>query len=237
MRYTDLFEAAPSRVVASQIYWHGTNNTSGQKVLRDGFIVGSMRPRGATYLAPLLPGIYMTPDPTYALNFAKWDNTQKFGWMFACQGSDMIDVEIDEDEVGTALKSALRKERFPNETANDYQKKFVKAAALALSNDAFRAELLGLAKRLLSEEELINLSSRNHPGETARAGAKLISELAPATKLMMIDHGCHITHMVNLIPSNAWRFSPKLATKINNELVIPGNSPVDVLDRLAERMR
>ena len=115
MRYQRIIDEAVSVGSRHAIYWHGTNNTSGRTILQEGFRPGFQRHRVTKgYIPPAYPGIYLTPRLTVAITYAYRENRQKFGWLFGIDAAKLTQVDIDQDEIGTAMRAALFKQAWPN---------------------------------------------------------------------------------------------------------------------------
>ena len=232
-----LREAAVTPAVASRLYWHGTDNKSGTRILKEGIRPGNeivtTRAKDPTYLPPVFPGVYLTPDLRYALKFT--ETKQKYGWVFAIAGQDLTDLEIDEDEVGKAVRYGLQAVANPSNNRFDMDR----PACAVVSRDAeFRDALLALASQHLPDDLMQHLRTfgKYSAKWMSDAGAALIPVMPDGMKQTLVDAGCHVVNRTAIVPQMAWRFPPAAYCDIHNAFN-RNNDAAGTLDRMAERMR
>ncbi len=231
MRYYEIISEVVLVGSRHVIYWHGTNNTSGSKILQNGFLPGFQRqrlPKG--YIPPAHSGIYLTPRVTVAIEYAYRENRQKFSWLFGINATKLVQVEIDEDEIGTAMRAALYKQELPTlfNTKRDPISKIMDTDFL------LRSEFLSLTSHLPAEL-LKNLRDfhLNNAKWLSDTGKILNDYLSTEAKLKLIDAGCNIAHGAAMTPDQAWRFDTKLGVVIYNDCIRNG---VSALPKHAEQI-
>jgi len=217
-------------------YWHGTNNVAGQKIMREGFQVDVLRPRGKHYLPPAYAANYFTPRFLIAFRYACDGNRQRYGWMFGVRSEDLGELEIDEDEIGIVVRQSYRKTEMPQKTSSPYDVKFEPMIHMTLIDEALRSVILALAQQHLPPDLITNLRQYNSWNSRWFSDAgRILNPLLPIEiKLKMIAAGCHIAHLEPIIPEQAWRFDPRQQLDLHNAFV---QHDYAALDQFAERMR
>lgn len=239
--YIQLIEASITPSVAKRAYWHGTDNKCGQRIMKEGLRPGSeiitTKASNPKYIPAVTSGIYLTPSFTYALTFTK--TTQKYSWIFNIPGDALSDIEIDEDEIGSAIRYALKYKQNPNNPDIVYARRMGIAACKLILNDGnLRDSLLSIAQTNLPDDLWRQLNEFWHLNRRwlADAGKHLLPILPDTMKQSMVDAGCHIVNRTPIVPISAWRFDPGNRNNIHNKY-IETSSISKALDAFAERMR
>ncbi len=150
--------------------------------------------------------MYMTPSIQYALIYAlggvkmetePWDGDKapdkRYGAVFTIPGSELQDIQPDEDAVGEMLHDVLT-----NKLAHrDYHYELLKSP-----NDLKWLEYS--AQRYLTPLQIQKVKRYDDIGHLIVAGKKLVGYLTDAQKLQLIDLGASIANQGGVHPSECW---------------------------------
>lgn len=197
--------AYPRESDFSATYYHGTSSIESViGILRDESIKPSVN-RSRRTAVPVLGRMYMTRSIYYALIYAmggikmgtspwKGDDTpdRRYGAVFIIPGTELRDIQPDEDAVGEILHDVLK-----NSATHDYRYDLLK----------FPQDLNWLkwmAEINLTPLQLKKLINYEDYGHLIVAGKKLVKILNNDQKLMLIDLGASIAHEGGVKPAECW---------------------------------
>ena len=190
--------AAPTASIMKKVYYHGTAfEKAGLAILKRGIEPGDLatpeKYTGMKNLVPVSGKVYITPSLHYAQIYAIGGdfageeepielNGQEFGYLFSINGSDLVDVQPDEDSVGEMVMKELN---IPGK-------------------NPVISRVADIVSTTLSARDLKKLKYGEY-GMYAHAGKKVMSKLSDSEKIELIAAGAHIAHHGKLIPSGAWK--------------------------------
>lgn len=225
-RFLELAE--PREQDRAKTYYHGTNSIAKAKnILQNGLDPQQTdvkyQGRRKTYLSPQQGHVYITPDLRYAIIYAiggnflgnsppDWMLEEPYGAVLEFSGSQLQDINPDEDQVGEILNLLLTS---PQEIANyRYNSK-----VLADKNMVNR--FISIAKQVLTPLQYKNMSTKYGKGTEihyqANVGKKLVKHLSNDIKHWLIDAGAHIAHKGNLFPTRVWVINKRDSIKLAND--------------------
>lgn len=220
------------------VYYHGTSSTKlGEKILRD----GELRPGKESYLSmsPVPGRVYLTPSLEYVSAYVCGgvcnsndveyliERGGQYGYLFVLKGTDLVDLVLDEDVLGTLLsenRPSWLRYKFEHLLENN------QAVWEALSDQA-------LSEAIEVEEEddpdfspefyaqeysfLQNVYMGTFP-EIAMAGKFLLEEMdeeemADLMEYIASDKGNALSHDGPVKFSEAWRFDKNLAPELSED--------------------
>ena len=202
-----------------KILYHGTNESAGKAILKDGFI----DPKGTeikygdrkSSLRPQAGKVYMSHSIEYATIYAiganmigneAWPSEQdiekngRYCYIFEFDQDDLTEENIhpDEDGIGEILHLYFTK----NKENNTYDtSKF---------NSSLFSKIVALARDKLTGPQLTNLSHRFcEYSWFAKAGKKLMPYLTTEMSNLLIDMGAHTAHTGKAYIKRAYKFDRK----------------------------
>lgn len=191
--------AKPTEDLISGVYYHGTSNESNFKsiIKHGGLKPGNITIKRGSHLTPVIGKVYLTKDISYAQIYAIggnvagsefWDkdfkNNDRYGYLFVINGSELKDIQPDEDNVG----ELIYKKEGPN-------------------------WLFSLANKHLTINTL-NKIKQGEYNYFASGGKKLLNYMTDEQKIDLINNfGSHIANESNLVKyKEIWKID-KLKTK------------------------
>ena len=189
-------------------YWHGTDTLAkAAGICKEGIKAREISSR--KHLAPVKGKVYMTPNARtgliYAMNgimmghkpWRKYDGVDRFGVVFEISGSDLGDIQPDEDSVGEILYTVV---------------KYFKTGELENSGiDMTEEQVNGLgwlhrlAKFHLTPTQFHRLERYDDYAHLSGAGKKLLNFMNDSMKLNLIDLGAHIANEgKRIVPRYGW---------------------------------
>ena len=214
-----------------KILYHGTKESSGKAILKDGFI----DPKGTeikygdrkSSLRPQSNKVYMSHSIRYATIYAigadmigdesypseqDFEKAGRYCYIFEFDEDDLKEENIhpDEDCIGELLQLYFRKETEHNKY--DLSK---------FENPLF-SRIVALARNILTEPQLRNLTAIYCDYDWyAKAGKKLIPHLTPEMSKLLIEMGAHTAHTGKVYIKRAYKFDRK-----KNKLLKPDASNI-----------
>jgi hypothetical protein len=219
MKLQELFEmAAPSTAHKTATYFHGTSSEpAGESILQSGIKPGDVVVQKKTVkgpsLEPVKGKVYVTSDLKYAQIYAIGGDmagtdsprNKGFGYLFVIDGSELSDIQPDEDSVGEMIYYALKGER-----KEPILQRYVSILTRSLT--------AGQLKKFKDAEYVM----------WAHAGKKLLKSMSDADKLAFIDAGSHIANTGEINFKEAWRIDK---SKIKN-LKKDGSNFFEIAERV-----
>lgn len=219
-----------------KILYHGTKESSGKAILKDGFI----DPKGTEIkygdknpaLRPQAGKVYMSHSIRYATIYAiganmigdeSWPREQnlekegRYCYIFEFDEDDLKEENIhpDEDGIGEILHAYFRKDTEHSEY--DLSK---------FKNPLF-SRIATLARSKLTAPQLRNLTAKYCDYDWyAKAGKKLMPHLTPEMSKLLIEMGAHTAHTGKAYIKRAYKFDRK-----KNKLLKPDASNILELSR------
>lgn len=182
-------QATPARDIdKTKTYYHGTSKAANaQSILRE----GAIKPPDVvtkSFLAPVKGRVYVTPTLAYAAIYtmggsmagSKWSDKhiqeEPFGYLFTISGSDMADIQPDEDSVGEIL--------------------FMKNAP---------GWLKWYGERYLSDN-IRRKGQFGEYAYWAKAGKIILKHMSDREKMELIDMGAHVAVAGSVPFQQCWEF-------------------------------
>lgn len=196
MLLQDLFEmATPSTAHKAKIYYHGTSSElAGENILKSsiqpGSVVLTKKSVKGPSLEPVKGKVYVTPDLKYAQIYAIGGDiagtdsprNKGFGYLFVIDGSQLSDIQPDEDSVGELIWKAFQGDR----------------------KDPILQRYVNILARALTDGQLKKFKDGDYV-MWAHAGKKLLKSMPDEDKLAFIDVGAHIANTGEINFKEAWR--------------------------------
>jgi len=226
---------APTAAMRSRVWYHGTPSLkTAERIAIEGIrpptlalVTGKYRsPR--SMLAPVRGRVYLTPDIAYAQIYALGANMAgselpnsvkndygRYGYVLVVPGSELVDLQPDEDEVGELLSSALLGPPRQGGWIGEH-------GTRAWTRDpSFMEELARFARKVLTAKQLWSLTHDVGIAVEASAGKRALKKMSDAMKLRIIALDTHVSHAgPPLHPVEAWEIdrerSPELKADGSN---------------------
>ena len=184
--------AKPTEDFSSRTFYHGTTKIENAiEIFKNGIVAREIA-NPKRFLAPVQGKVYITEDPMYAGIYAIGGNMfghdlkdphPRYGYLFTIDGSQLSDIQPDEDSIGEMIHDLLRD---PNSLRH---------------GDLWW--LLGMAKRNVSENYMRKVKEGEY-AYFAKVGKKLVKLMSDDQKLQLINLGAHVAHHGNLKISKAF---------------------------------
>lgn len=190
--------AAPRDADRAKVYYHGTRSEAAAKsILSKGIDPGDIaapekhKVTKGPNLVPVKGKVYITPSLQYAQIYAiggdmaghDWKPDEDFGYVFEIKGSDLRDIQPDEDSVGEYICNAARELK---------------------RQEPWMRRLVYKSQELLTELQWKKLLQGDYT-IWAHCGKKLLPHMSDEDKHRMIDLGAHVAHDGNLMPAAAYK--------------------------------
>ncbi len=222
--------AQPGSVTQTTRYYHGVSKqATGEKIVADGELrlpsTDEIDKRyGQRYQRPA-GGVYLTPQLRYAVIYALGGQTMGsvdprkpsgYGYLFVVDGSQLTDVEPDEDVLGELIWSLGTRGSFAADKAQ-YDQHTDHAELL----HAIRADpaLLGELQDAFERHTTAHTRAQAEAGEAiwqSKAGKQLVRGLPPALRSRLVDLGSHLSARQATVPwSEAWRILKSDSAKLD----------------------
>jgi len=213
MKVKRLIEMAkPTEAHMSSVWYHGVPFEDRAKwTMEHGITPRNMASKSRkAMLAPVEGMVYITRSLRYAAIYAvggdmfggvlpkAWLKNDPYGYLFVVNGSQLRDVQPDEDGVGELLSIMIRDEERGGGSRNDqYQ-----------NNLDDVAWLYEFAEERLTRGEWKKVGDGEYT-YWAVAGKKLIPNMTDEQKVSLINAGCHVAHGGILVPDQVWRINKR----------------------------
>ena len=222
MEYRRLATPPPTEEMVSKKWYHGTST---QKAA-DGIMKEGLKPPDLTnrhgWLKPVEGRVYLTEDLAYALIYAfganmvgdelpnsMLEDEGQYGYLFVVEGSQLADIQPDEDSVGEKLYDLLTD------------------ADISASEKEKYYWLVWKAKQYLSASFLRKLMDGDMIYQ-ARAGKTLMKYLSDKQKLQLIADGAHIANQGGLMPAEVWKVDKERCSEFQKD----GSNCFEIAERI-----
>lgn len=206
--------AKPTQELTSKTYYHGTSTENAAKsIIRNGIEPGQITISRAK-LAPVAGKVYVTPKLNYAIIYAiggdlagsdisNWDQVKKepYGYVFETSGSELNDIEPDEDSIGGWLHDNTKNGAFhpTNVEDIDLKKMVYHNIKHAMTPKQYNDSIDGLYTAWAS------------------GGKRALTKLSDHDKLLLIKWGAHVAHHGNIKPNKVYKFEKIKAKLLNRD--------------------
>lgn len=201
--------AQPGESHRSTMYYHGTGNLdSAIGILKNGFKAQEICSR--KLCAPVKGKVYMTPSLETAMIYAfegyaaghkesrKLEGPRRYGAIFEIPGTELGDIQPDEDSVGEILKDVMNyfDKGKDSRIYDDYK----------WHKDMYDLKwIYALAKTWLTPLQWQKVVRHDDEYHIYDAGKKLVKYMTDWQKLQLIDMGAHIANEGHtIVPKKAW---------------------------------
>lgn len=188
---TFLEMAAPLQSHKEKDYYHGTSTAEAAKeIMSKGIVPYVTRYVGA--MKPVSGRVYITPDIALALWYTKYQktwiptgkggiaDTGRYAYVFVIKGSDLKDIQPDEDDIVKAIQKGDEKlGKLAFDLLNPRDQSYMKKRDMTVDKLGFKT-LLPISK-------------------------KILKGMTDEEKLSYIDKGGSISHKGTLHPSEVWQ--------------------------------
>jgi hypothetical protein len=240
MRLRALLEmAAPPESMRAGVLYHGTSDQAKAKaimqagVIRPGNTSGSSR----RLMQPVVGASYLTPSLAYGVIYAiggaiaghdppkNWlVPERRFGFLFVVPGSQIQNVQPDEDSVGEAVHHAFaimdeieKRQRSGNPwhrgeplVLDKYYGESHLYRTIRDNADLSRS-LRALAASTLTQNQMIRIRG-GEAAYWAAGGKRMLKSMSDGMKHALIAAGAHVAHIGEIRPSEGWEID-KAKTK------------------------
>lgn len=195
MKLCDLFEmATPTKDHRSKIYYHGTaSEDAGLSILKTGIqpgdIVMQRKSVKGPSLEPVKGKVYVTPELKYAQIYALGGDVagslmrqRGYGYLFVIDGSELSDIQPDEDSIGEMIYYAFKGDR----------------------KEPLLQRYVNIASRELTVSQWRRFADADYV-MWAHLGKKLLKKMSDEDKLSFIDLGAHVANTGAIQFKEAWR--------------------------------
>lgn len=222
MEYRRIATPPPTEEMISKKWYHGTSKeTDAKKIMEEGLKPPDLTNRHG-WLKPVEGRVYLTEDLAYALIYAFGanmvgtelpnsilENDGQYGYLFVVDGSQLADIQPDEDSVGEKLYDILTDGDILESEKQEYW------------------WLVYKAKQYLSASFLRKLMDGDFIYQ-ARAGKTLMKYLSDAQKLQLISDGAHIANQGGLMPAEVWKIDKERCSEFQKD----GSNCFEIAERI-----
>lgn len=196
-----LNETNINKEIFKKKFYHGTKGSNAQKIFNDGYLKpGTISTENEFAAKPRLGKVYITPNINYAIGYAIPYHDEEFGVLFEMDGSELKDIEPDEDSIGEMIYN--HKPTWLYNFAQKHLDKFEEYYFESIPSDLkeFMYE---------SDKNLFELILDGMIAAWAFSGKIIINELTNKQQLELISMGAHVAHNDVVYFNNAWRINEK----------------------------
>lgn len=232
--------AIPTDTMRQMVFYHGTASAAAAKSIMEHGLKGQ-ETQGRGHLAPVKGRVYLTPSIEYATIYAiggammghempeeRWFGDQahernrgRYGYVFAVRGSDLGDVQPDEDSVGEFL--SRHSERVP-ERPYDFRCTIPNGDRGRQVWDYIRSSMTG---------RQADQALQGYVAQQASGGKRALKNMPDWMKLYLLDQGAHLANDGVLHPFRCWRIdktrTKEIARDVSNFFEIAEEIPLNVL--------
>lgn len=184
MKISDVLLESSGVDLEGKRLWHGTSKEeNGLSILRDGYILGSTK-SGRGHFTPITGRVYLSFDLHYSMIYSiggsmfgskindKWiKDDGRYGYIFEVNGSELSDIQPDEDSVGKFLW------KFYGEKNPSHE-------------DRYLADVIS---RRMTPNQLKKIKMGEY-SYYASGGKRALKKMSPWEKAALINrHGSHIS--------------------------------------------
>lgn len=234
MRWNEISEmASPTDDMKSRVYYHGTSDTkAAESIMQQG--LRGVETQGRGQLAPVAGKVYMTGDISYAIMYAlggnfthammeRKDYSDPYGYVFVIKGSDLVDVQPDEDSVGEYLHSHSKVINGKSNYAHDAVFGFD-----ASTGDGMDAKIWHNLRHAVTDNQFKKIM-RGEYAFFAAGGKRALSKMPDWMKIELINRGAHIAHGGSIMPSECWKIKKTDVAKLKKD----GSNFFEVAERIS----
>lgn len=197
---------------ASKRYFHGCSvEASAKKIMTEGLVPGNIiGSKAKGFLDPMAGKVYLTPSLGYAAIYALGaamvgrDLSDEYGsellkrdggvgYIFVVNGSDLSDVEPDEDFVGEAIARGLNGSR---------------------GVSAADQEVARIASRFVHPSRLAKVKF-GYVAFQASVGKQVMGKIYGDLKIRLMEQGASIAHAGPIMPREAWALPKERFSEIS----------------------
>lgn len=234
MRWEEISEmAAPTDAMRGRVFYHGTSDTKSAKSILQGGLKGA-ETQGKGQLAPVAGKVYMTGNLSYAIMYAlggnfthammeRKDFSDPYGYLFVIKGSDLIDVQPDEDSVGEYLHQHAKviggSSRYAHDTNYDFDPS---------TGDQMDARIWHNLRHSVTDHQFKKIM-RGEYAYYASGGKRALSKMPDWMKIELINRGAHIAHGGSIKPSECWKIKKTDVSKLKKD----GSNFFEVAERIS----
>jgi hypothetical protein len=230
MEYRRIATPPPTEEMVSKKWYHGTSKESNaKKIMEEGLQPPDLTDRHG-WLKPVEGRVYLTEDLSYALIYAVGANMVgtelpnsileddgQYGYLFVVEGSQLADIQPDEDSVGEKLYELLKN-----------LEKEKRGITISPNTDKDKYWwLIYKAKQYLSASFLRKFLDGDMIYQ-ARAGKTLMKYLSDKQKLQLISDGAHIANQGGLIPAEVWKIDKERCSEFQKD----GSNCFEIAERI-----
>ncbi len=216
--------AAPRGIDRRKRYYHGTSTRkAGKEIIKYGIQPPDLTDRKG-FLKPVEGRVYITPKLKEAVIYTLGANmigqdmsgmmsfrgkTDVFGYLFVIEGTQLADIQPDEDDVGRLLSDAFGLGTFmvQQRWGLDYSKPIKDKSLWWLADLAKRNVAISRLNKLLGGEYAY----------WASVGKQLLRKMTDEQKLALIDKGANVANEGPIKPLEAWRFDKRRSQELSRD--------------------
>jgi hypothetical protein len=220
----ELDEAAPDDVMRGNVFYHGVASTMAAEAIMVEGLKGQ-ETQGKGKLAPVAGKVYLTSDISYALHYALGGNyqhamqeaagdfksdlrTDPYGYLFVIKGSDLKDVQPDEDSIGEWMSG--------HSIHNGYRYSDLLNAKCAFPTGTKEYSVWNFIKSNMTEKQFVD-SMQGLYAAWASGGKRALKSMPDWMKVYLINQGTHIAHHGSIMPSECWRILKADLSKLKKD--------------------
>lgn len=238
--------AAPQYIHRRRKYYHGTSTESAAR----GIIEKGIKPQVYTskrQLTPVSGRAYVTGELGYALMYAlggdfaghdvsrylKDSSKDRYGYVFVVKGTELGDIQPDEDSIGEVIAHVLQWNSTPKENRDLKQiGKYWSASDIKLFKNILKdsnafSQLTQLANYDVTDNQKKKLLDGEY-GYYAQVGKKLVKKMSDELKLKLIKFGMHVANEGIMKPSEVWRVDKFRSAELKRD----GSNFFDIAERI-----
>lgn len=243
MKIDDLNEMAlPSNVTRTKKFYHGTSNeNAGKAILRDGIKPPQIEVKRGPNMIPVPGKVYLTEHISYAIMYVIGGDMAghqipdsfiarngRYGYLFEVSGSDLLDIQPDEDSIGQLYNTLDSIRSNGVEYALKHVSQSDKVLALNVWNDRpFANAFMSFFERTATDAQIKRVKQGEYQ-YFAASGKRVVSKMSDMMKQKLVDYGAHVAHEGVIYPNRSWRFD-KLRT---SELDRDGRNFFELAERI-----
>jgi len=232
MRYNEIVEASPNDTLISGTFYHGCPvEAKAEQIIQHGIqpqdaSLKNQRPNG--YMTPVKGRVYLTPQLQYAICYALGgdyaghqpsDSMLKYGgqygYLFVIPGSELSDIQPDEDSIGDFFYKNTKYTRGSN------------AITYNGVNDNEIKTIWTFIFKNLTEKQRIKICQGEY-AFYAQGGKRVVKNMPDWMKLKLIELGSHIANEGGIIPSQVWKIDKRKSYDLKED----GSNFFDIAERI-----